>query len=169
MHGVILPSGSIIPNLRKTDKREEKRRNAKHIKTQSVIAATCPSYKVSYIIEKGSVNADIFVAFLKSLTFPEKTVILLDNVAFHHSYKVKDVIKEKNWDLLFIPPYSPIFNPIEGVFSIVKRSYQQHMSITRAFESVTDPHILGFFHGSFAAYHRMGQRNAQERPFVKVT
>ena len=29
MHGVILSSRSIIPNLRKTDKREEKRRNAK--------------------------------------------------------------------------------------------------------------------------------------------
>jgi transposase len=52
------------------------------------------------------------------------------------------------------PPYSPVFNPIEGVFSIVKRHYHRHRRIEPAFASVTSDQVAGFFRGSFKAQHR---------------
>ena len=46
------------------------------------------------------------------------TVVLIDNVAFHHSKIVKQYARDRNIHLLYVPPYSPWFNPVEGVFSI---------------------------------------------------
>jgi transposase len=47
--------------------------------------------------------------------------------------------------LLFTPPYSPWFNPIEGVFSIVKRHYYKHGNINAAFACVEARHTAAFF------------------------
>lgn len=78
----------------------------------------------------------------------------MDNVRFHHSHKVKHLAAARNWDILYVPPYSPIFNPIEGVFSIVKRHYQRNLNINDAFLAVNAKHIEGFFRYSFTATSR---------------
>lgn len=93
-------------------------------------------------------NSTSFFNFVKSYIFPEKSVILLDNVSFHHCTSVKQYCKEKNIILLYVPPYSPWFNPIEGVFSIVKRSYYKTGSIEDSFSRVTSKHIEAFFKDS---------------------
>ena len=93
------------------------------ILTTSALCAVCPNHPVYKTINKGSFNSDNFSEFIDGLDFPEKTVLLMDNVSFHHSYKVKEIANKHKWDILYIPPYSPVFNPIEGVFSIVKRSF----------------------------------------------
>ncbi len=73
----------------------------------------------------GSFNSITFSEFIKELNLREGTVILLDNVAFHKSKIVQEVVKDKGYQLLFVPPYSPWFNPIEMCFSIVKRKYYE--------------------------------------------
>ena len=45
----------------------------------------------------------------------------IDNHAVHHVVEVRDIIEDTGAILLFLPPYSPELNPIEGVFSIVKQ------------------------------------------------
>ena len=62
-----------------------------------------------------------FLEFLQTLNLPENTILLLDNVSFHHTQEVKTYIKSRKWDLLYVPPYSPQFNPIENIFSSVKQ------------------------------------------------
>jgi transposase len=49
----------------------------------------------------------------------------MDNVSFHKSQIIKNTSKDKNYNLLFIPPYTPECNPIENVFSVVKNSYRK--------------------------------------------
>ena len=93
-------------------------------------------------------NSTTFFNFIKSYVFPKKSVILLDNVSFHHCISVKQYCKENNITLLYVPPYSPWFNPIEGVFSIVKRSYYKSGSIEDSFSKVTSKHIEAFFKDS---------------------
>ena len=44
----------------------------------------------------------------------------MDNVSFHKSKKIKKLVEDSGNHLLFIPPYSPDFNPIEEVFSKLK-------------------------------------------------
>lgn len=93
----------------------------------------------------GSFNTSLFLKFLENLELPEKSVILLDNVRFHHSVVVKELANKRKWDLLFIPPYSPWYNPIEGVFSIIKRSFYTNYDIIKAFDTVKSSHCLSFF------------------------
>jgi transposase len=80
-------------------------------------------------LHKEQGRSDILIEIENPPKKSKRTVLLMDNVAFHHSYKVKEYTKEIQWDILFVPPYSHVFNPIEGVFSIVKRQYQRNLSI----------------------------------------
>ena len=97
----------------------------------------------------GSFNTELFCSFLETLTLEPNTVILLDNVSFHHSRKAKEIVESKNWNLLFVPPYSPWYNPIEGIFSIVKRSYYKDGNISLGYQNVTKDHCSAFFKHSF--------------------
>jgi putative transposase len=45
----------------------------------------------------------------------------MDNVPFHKSVKTKELIEQKGATLLFLPPYSPDFNPIEHDFANIKK------------------------------------------------
>ena len=69
------------------------------------------------------VNGDDFSGFLEDLPFPPGTTLLLDNVSFHKVRKARDVARAKGFDLLFLPPYSPEFNPIELVFGTLKQAF----------------------------------------------
>jgi transposase len=124
------------------------------VKTVSVLASVSPKFGIQYYKTQGSVNTDIFKGFLNLMNYPKGTVLLLDNVSFHKSKAVLETVKEKGWELLFVPPYSPVFNPIEGVFSIVKREYQKVMNIHSSFIKVSLDHIKSFFKHSFSATTR---------------
>ena len=94
---------------------------------------------------KGSINTEIFATFIDNLKVDPGTVILLDNVKFHHSLKVKEVAQRRNLELLFTPPYSPWFNPIELCFSIIKRHFYKHNDIHAAINSLQPSHTFAFF------------------------
>lgn len=63
-------------------------------------------------------NSETFLQFIKSLDLPTNSILLMDNASFHKASK--SYIESKGWKLLFIPPYSPWFNPIENMFSVLK-------------------------------------------------
>ncbi len=44
----------------------------------------------------------------------------MDNMRTHHSKAVKKVIEELKINVIFLPPYSPDFNPIEKMWSEIK-------------------------------------------------
>jgi len=125
-----------------------------HVATQSVVAAVAINQPIQFRKQHGSFRTTSYLEFLSSLTFPSKTVMIMDNVAFHKSTAIKELVLSRGWDILYTPPYIPGFNPIEGVFSIVKRHYQRNMNIEGAFASVQLAQIEGFFRGSFNATNR---------------
>ena len=73
-----------------------------------------------YGVFEGSVKCATFADFMKQSPFPPGTVILLDNHSMHKTKEVKAVAFSKGFELLYTPPYSPEFNPIELCFGIVK-------------------------------------------------
>ena len=113
--------------------------------TVSALALISRDAIVQYRTREGSYNTQTFIDFLNALDISPGTVILLDNVSFHHSKVVKALAEQREWILLYVPPYSPWFNPIEGVFSIVKRHYYQNLSIKNAFDSASPSHCRAFF------------------------
>jgi len=84
-------------------------------------------------------NMKIFETYVQTQLAPTLSpgdVVILDNVAFHKSPRVKDIIKACGAWLLFLPPYSPDLNPIEMAFSKLKALLRKHAA--RTFDAITD-------------------------------
>ena len=46
--------------------------------------------------------------------------IVMDNAPIHKLKVIKSLIEERGYKCIYLPPYSPLFNPIEGLLSKVK-------------------------------------------------
>jgi transposase len=100
-------------------------RKREHI---SCLMAISSSHVVHYVLQDVAYNADTFLNFLEALVpklHPRVKYILMDNLSFHHNKRVKDFLVSRKLQPLYIPPYSPQFNPIEEVFSQLKRRFQR--------------------------------------------
>jgi transposase len=48
-------------------------------------------------------------------------VLVLDNARIHHGGRIEEIVTNAGCSVLYLPPYSPDFNPIELAWSWVKR------------------------------------------------
>ena len=58
-----------------------------------------------------------------------KSIAVMDNCSIHHVEEVAEVFNSAGILLLFLPPHSPDFNPIELEFSYVKHYLTDHEDI----------------------------------------
>jgi len=73
-------------------------------------------------------KAKDFLNFLKQLRKSEvkkRIILVLDNARIHHAIIVKEFCEEHNIKLVYLPPYSPEYNPIEFMRKKIKRMYQK--------------------------------------------
>ena len=111
----------------------------KHI---SVVASIDKNGKIFYNKINGFLKSNDFFNFIKSLPYSNNTVFLMDNASIHHSNILKDYLKQKNIILLYTPPYSPWFNPIENFFSIVKNNFRKNKNIDNSFNLIDKNKII---------------------------
>lgn len=52
---------------------------------------------------------------------PEEALIIMDNASFHRKDKIYDIAGRYGIGVLFLPPYSPDFNPIEHSWANFKQ------------------------------------------------
>jgi len=74
------------------------------------------------ITEENTTTTD-FNAFILEQVLPLVPIggaIVLDNASFHKSYELQVAIELQGRQLIFLPPYSPIYNPIELSYSFLK-------------------------------------------------
>jgi transposase len=60
--------------------------------------------------------------------------LVLDNARIHHAYSVKQKARDLDIHLLFLPAYSPKFNPIEFLWKDGKRMLSKYSNFTHAKE-----------------------------------
>jgi transposase len=53
-------------------------------------------------------------------TLERGQVMVMDNLSAHKGERVRELIEAKGCELVYLPPYSPDFNPIEQAFSKLK-------------------------------------------------
>ena len=58
-------------------------------------------------------------------------IVVMDNLSAHKGGKVKEIIEGRGCELIYLPPYSPDFNPIEQAFSKVKGLMRRAEARTR--------------------------------------
>ncbi len=72
---------------------------------------------------EGSINREVFEAYVEQVlaaTLCAGQIVVMDNLSAHKGKRVKEIIEKRGCELLYLPPYSPDFNPIEEAFSKVK-------------------------------------------------
>jgi transposase len=71
----------------------------------------------------GNTNTENFETYIEKILCPvlqPGKIIIMDNAKFHKSEKTKKLIENAGCSILFLPPYSPDFNPIEHFWSCIK-------------------------------------------------
>ena len=97
-------------------------------------------------VHTGSVGGDVFADFVRGSLIPqmqvfdgeaESSVTVMDNCSIHHTQAITDLFDEAGIAVIFLPPYSPDFNPIEFAFSHVKSYLRCHDMLLQAIEDPT--------------------------------
>lgn len=93
----------------------------------SLIAGRCGKRLLAPVLFEGNTNALWFNEWLAHhllKEIPVNSTIIMDNAAFHKSPETRKILEEADHTLLYLPPYSPDFNPIENDFAIIKKHRQ---------------------------------------------
>lgn len=98
----------------------------RNVRRCTVLAAISSDGVIDFEMIEGSCNQDIFSRFVSRLNVPSGTQLLMDNVRFHDTRRVREAIRDRGFQAVFTPPYSPWCNPIELAFSKVKTVYRTH-------------------------------------------
>ncbi len=65
---------------------------------------------------EGATNREVFEAYLEEVLTPtlrRGQIVVMDNLTAHKGERVKEIIEGRGCELVYLPPYSPDFNPIE--------------------------------------------------------
>jgi transposase len=122
---------------------------------------------VSKAVE-GSTTSEVFEAYLEHVLAPTLRpgqVVVMDNLTAHKGERVRDLIEGRDCQLLYLPPYSPDFNPIEEAFAkkikgLVRKAEARSREVLieamgRALEALTARDARGFF--EHRGYHAAAQ------------
>jgi transposase len=110
-----------------------------HWKTCTMLCAVRLSGPLAAVTLDGAVDADTFLVYIREVLVPQLRpgdVVVLDNLQAHKASGVKQAVETAGAILVYLPPYSPDFNPIENMWSKVK-SHLRRLA-TRTFEALGD-------------------------------
>ena len=86
---------------------------------------------VHFSINKTTTNKATFIEFLNDL-LPKirygKCTLVMDNIRFHHSVQVKELLKAAGVTVRYLPAYSCSFNSIEALWSSVKAQWKKYLT-----------------------------------------
>jgi transposase len=120
---------------------------------------------------EGSTTREVFEAYLEHVLAPTLIAgqtVVMDNLSAHKGGRVEEIVEARGCELLYLPPYSPDFNPIEQAFSKVKGILRRAGARTReslieamgrALGTVSARDARGFF--GHCGYSSMGQLLSQ--------
>jgi transposase len=94
-----------------------------HGKNTTLVAALTPhGLQAPWTIE-GAIDTLAFERYVKEVLGPTLRpgqVVILDNLSVHTAARIQEAIEAVDCELLFLPPYSPDYTPIEQAFSKIK-------------------------------------------------
>ena len=94
-----------------------------HWKTTTFTAGLRLSGLAAPMTLDGPMDGDAFLAYIGHVLVPELKpgdIVIMDNLPAHKIKGVQESIEEAKARLVYLPPYSPDFNPIEKAFSKLK-------------------------------------------------
>ena len=94
-----------------------------HWMTTTFVAGLRTSGMMAPMVLDGPINGELFQHYVDQILVPELRagdIVIMDNLGSHKGAGVRAAIEAAGAALLYLPPYSPDFNPIEKAFSKLK-------------------------------------------------
>jgi transposase len=94
-----------------------------HWKTTTFVAGLRLTGMTAPMVLDGPINGQWFQAYVDQVLVPTLSpgdIVVMDNLGSHKGAGVRKAIEAAGATLLYLPPYSPDFNPIEKAFSKLK-------------------------------------------------
>lgn len=126
-------------------------------KNVTMIGAISLEGFVASLTFEGGTDSLAFQTYINQVLVPnlwQGACVVMDNFSSHKVVGIKEAIVAAGAKLVYLPPYSPDFNPIENCWSKVKeflrsqaaRTYETlDQAITEAFNAVTAKDMIGWF------------------------
>jgi transposase len=94
-----------------------------HWKTTTFVAGLRSTALTAPGVIDGPMNGNAFLAYVEQVLVPSLRpgdIVVMDNLSAHKVPGVRQAIEAAGAKLLYLPPYSPDFNPIEQLFAKLK-------------------------------------------------
>jgi transposase len=94
-----------------------------HWKTTTLVAGLRLGGLMAPMVIDGAMNGEAFTAYAETFLAPALSpgdIVVLDNLPAHKVSGARAAIERAGARLVFLPPYSPDFNPIEQAFAKLK-------------------------------------------------
>ena len=101
------------------------------------------------VVIDGPMDGDAFRTYVAAILVPELKagdIVIMDNLPAHRVSGVREAIEQAGARLLYLPPYSPDFNPIENAFAKLK-------TLLRATAARTIPRSLECYRRCYKPLH----------------
>jgi transposase len=108
------------------------------------------------LLLEGSVDTLAFLTYIEQVLLPTLKpgqIVIMDNFTIHHNPQVKTLIESKGCQLLYLPTYSPDFNPIEFLFAKLK-------AFIRKLRPLALPDLIEAFKNALLSITQQDARNA---------
>jgi transposase len=72
---------------------------------------------------EGATTSAVFETYVERVLAPmlrKGQVVVMDNLSAHKGERIRELIEQRGCELIYLPSYSPDFNPIEEAFSKIK-------------------------------------------------
>lgn len=128
-----------------------------HGLSTTLVAALTPTGLVAPRRYAGAMTSERFAIWLREDLVPvlqPGQVVAMDNLSAHHAAAIRPLVEAAGCTLLYLPPYSPDFSPIELAFSKLKAALKKAAARTQAtldaaidaaVETITAQDASGYF------------------------
>ena len=122
----------------------------------------------SSLAVEGATTARVFETYVEKVLVPRSLragqIVVMDNLGAHRPKRIRELVEEQDCELMYLPAYSPDYNPIEEAFAKIKSFLRKAAARSKealieamgiALSAVTAADAQGFF--KHAGYRLAGQ------------
>jgi transposase len=112
--------------------------SGRKFKRTGIVAAQMGKSILAPFTYDGVMDSQLFETWFEKCllpALPEKSVIVMDNASFHRKNRLYFLTENVGHRLIFLPPYSPEYNPIENFWSWLKRYLRKILPVHYSFDA----------------------------------
>lgn len=110
--------------------------SGRKFKRTGIVAAQMGKAIIAPLQYDGTMDSELFEMWFETRllpNLPKSTVIVMDNASFHRKSRLFPLAEQAGVRLVFLPPYSPEYNPIENFWAWLKRHLRKILHLHASF------------------------------------